>query len=192
MNFIRVAITVILPMGISLAQQTTAPAQSEATGESQAGQTQSKKPASTRASSGDSTTPVKTNSQKYKGTLVDAECAHNGASTSPSSQSSADRAALSNASAEPRANQGDTSQKEGTSRQSNSAESCAATSGTSDFALRLPDGRTLRFDSVGSERVKEGLKTKKKWADAAATRKPIRSTVHGFETGDTLMALSID
>jgi hypothetical protein len=166
MNIIRVAITVILPMGISLAQQTAAP-----------------KPASTGAGSGDSASIVKTNSQKYKGTLVDAVCA-----TSPSSQSSADRAA----SAEPRASQRDASQKEGTSRQSNAAESCAATAGTTDFALRLSDGRTLRFDSVGSERVKEGLKTKKKWVDAAATRKPIRSTVHGVETGDTLMALSID
>jgi hypothetical protein len=164
MNIIRVAITVILPMGISLAQQTAAP-----------------KPASTGAASGDSASLVKTNSQKYKGTLVDAVCAHNGASTSPSSQSSADRAS-----------QRDASQKEGTSRQSNAAESCAATAGTTDFALRLSDGRTLRFDSVGSERVKEGLKTKKKWVDAAATRKPIRSTVHGVETGDTLMALSID
>jgi hypothetical protein len=170
MNIIRVAITVILPMGISLAQQTAAP-----------------KPASTGAGSGDSASLVKTNSQKYKGTLVDAVCA-----TSPGSQSSADRAALSTAPAEPRASQRDASQKEGTSRQSNAAESCAATAGTTDFALRLSDGRTLRFDSVGSERVKEGLKTKKKWVDAAATRKPIRSTVHGVETGDTLMALSID
>jgi hypothetical protein len=150
MNIIRVAITVILPMGISLAQETAAP-----------------KPASTGAASGDSASLVKTNSQKYKGTLVDAVCAHNGASTSPSSQSSADRAS-----------QRDASQKEGTSRQSNAAESCAATAGTTDFALRLSDGRTL--------------KTKKKWVDAAATRKPIRSTVHGVETGDTLMALSID
>jgi hypothetical protein len=33
---------------------------------------------------------------------------------------------------------------------------------------------------------------KKKWADAAASRKPIRSTVHGLESGETLMALSID
>jgi hypothetical protein len=48
------------------------------------------------------------------------------------------------------------------------------------------------LDSVGSERVKEGLKMKKKWADAAASRKPIRSTVHGLESGETLMALSID
>ena len=184
MNIVPIAITLILPIGVCFAQAPAQPPQSGA-GETKA---QSKEAASSRASDGGAASLI-TNSQKYKGTLVDAACARNGASTSPGSRSSADRAASPNASAETRANQaGEKSEK----RESSAAESCGATANTTDFAFRLRDGRTLHFDSVGSERVKEGLKMKKKWAEAAAAGKPIRSTIHGVESGDTLMALSLD
>ena len=191
MKIIPIAITLILPIGVCFAQ---APAQPQSgAGESQSAKGQSKEASSSRASGGDLASLATRNSQKYKGTLVDAVCARNGASTTSGSQSAADRTAPPDGAAGTRANQaGDKGQKREANRQSTGAESCGATANTTDFGLRLQDGRMFHFDSVGSERVKEGFKTKKKWADAAASKKPIRSTVHGVESGDTLMALSVD
>ena len=181
MKIIPMALTLILPIGICFAQKSAQPPQSGA-GESQSAQAQSKAPVSSRANETDAASLGKS-AQKFKGTLVDAACARTGAAPSPGGQSSADRAASPNASS---------SEKGGANRQPSGAESCAASANTTEFGLRLNDGRTLHFDSVGSERVKEGLKSKKKWADAAASGKAIRSTVHGVESGDTLMALSVD
>lgn len=181
MNILPVALTLILPIGISLAQQPAQP-QSGA-GAPQSSQAQSKGTSSS-ASGGETASFTKT--QKYKGTLVDATCARTGAASSPAGRSSADRTA--SGSATPSESGG----KGGANRQATAANSCPATANTTNFALQLNDGRTLQFDSVGSERVKEGLKSKKKWADAVASGKPIHSTVHGVESGDRLMALSID
>ena len=172
MHIFPVAVTFILTAGVSFAQNPATPAQSGTTGQTQSA---SKQPT-------ESTTSGVSDlgkSQKYKGTLVDAACAGQ----------SADRTASANASsAETRTDK----DKYKNQKASNAADSCVASANTNNFALRMRDGRALRLDAVGNERAKEELKTKKKWADAASNGKPIRGTVHGIESGDTLVALSVD
>ena len=70
--------------------------------------------------------------------------------------------------------------------------SCAPSANTSQFAIRLADGRTLKFDSVGNMRAQDALKARKKWTDAAAAGKPVRVKVHGMMSEDTLTVTSID
>ena len=117
--------------------------------------------------------------QSYKGTLVDASCAGGGsssaasASTTPASTTSTKPAASGGASAD------------------RSGGSCSVSTSTSQFALQTKDGRTLRFDSVGNERAKEALQTKKKWSEAVSSGKPIEAKVSAAETGDKLTVLSI-
>ena len=172
MHIFPVAVTFVLAAGVSFAQNPASPAQSGTTRESQSASTQ---PGQSTASGVSDIGK----SQKYKGTLVDATCAGQ----------SADRATAANASTAETRTGKDASKNQ---KASNAADSCPATANTNDFALRLRDGRALRFDSVGNERAKEELKTKKKWADAASNGKPIRGTVHGVESGDRIMALSVD
>jgi hypothetical protein len=76
-------------------------------------------------------------------------------------------------------------------RSANSSSSCGISSSNGEFALQTKDGRTLRFDSVGNERVKQELLNRKSWASASAAGKPIQATINGTQTGDSLMVLSI-
>ena len=74
----------------------------------------------------------------------------------------------------------------------NPGQTCSVSSNTSQFALKLEDGRTLRFDSVGNVRAQDAIKNKKKWNEAAGAGKPIRAKVMGFMTGDKLLVTSIN
>jgi len=69
---------------------------------------------------------------------------------------------------------------------------CTASASTSQFALQLKDGRTLRFDSVGNMRAQEAFKSKKKWSDAATSGKAISAKASGVLNGETLTVTSID
>jgi hypothetical protein len=111
----------------------------------------------------------------YKGELVDAGCASSGASPTSS-------AAAESSSQAPKTK----------NRAPAGGSACAPSASTAEFALRLEDGRTLKFDSVGNVRAQEALKAKKKWSDQASAGKPVHAKVHGMVTGDALTVLSID
>ena len=66
---------------------------------------------------------------------------------------------------------------------------CAVSPATALFALRLPDGRTLPFDSIGNDRVR---KRKNKWVGAASSGKPVQAKVSGAVLGDKLLVVSIN
>ena len=68
---------------------------------------------------------------------------------------------------------------------------CGVSSSTKEFALRTKDGQTLRFDSVGNDRVAEALRNKKKWNDLVSAGKSIEVTVNGVVSGDKLTVVSI-
>lgn len=157
----------------------------------------------------------------YKGTLVDASCAGGGMSTTssntaPSNAAPAGAAAEANpantssradrstslgntpsttdASASVAAN---TPKKEkdkdkGSANRADAGGSCTVSSSTSRFALKMEDGRTVPFDSVGDLRAQEAMKNKKKWSDAASAGKPIRAKVSGVMSGDKLTVVSVN
>jgi hypothetical protein len=130
--------------------------------------------------------PAQTTSN-FKGTLMDASCAASGGSMASSAANVPDAAPQSAGSkSKERKNEAARSAAD------NAGQACSVSSSTSQFALKLEDGRTVQFDSVGNLRAQEAFKDKKKWNEAAASGKPIRAKVSGFMTGDKLMVMSIN
>src|SRR5579871_1507356 len=119
--------------------------------------------------------------QTFKGALVDASCAGGGASTTSSTTSGSAKSS-SNSSV---------SKTGEASRSGENNQNCIASANTSQFGLRMKDGRVMRFDAVGNERAKEAFSAKKKWSDAYAAGKEIQATVSGTESGDQLTVVSI-
>jgi hypothetical protein len=72
-----------------------------------------------------------------------------------------------------------------------SAQSCPVSSSTSMFALKTQDGQVLRFDSVGNARAAAELKNKPKWTKDLADGKPIKATVDGMMSGDTVTVTDV-
>jgi hypothetical protein len=79
----------------------------------------------------------------------------------------------------------------GSGTAADSSHGCAVSASTKEFALRTKDGQTLRFDSVGNDRVAEALHNKKKWNDLVSAGKPIEVKVNGAVSGDKLTVISI-
>jgi hypothetical protein len=107
--------------------------------------------------------------QTYSGTLLDASCAGSASSMAAAPAASADRSA-------PSAN----------------GQSCSVSATTTQFALKLKDGKTARFDDVGNLRAQEAFKAHKKWSDEAAASKPVHVKAGGVLDGDRLTVVSID
>ena len=118
-------------------------------------------------------------SQSYKGTLVDASCT---ASTSPSATQ---QAAPDSARTKERKNEANRSAE-------NPGQACSVSANTTQFVLKLDDGRSLRFDSVGNLRAQDAMKNKKKWNEAVSSGKPVHAKVSGLMIGDKLMVMAID
>ncbi len=111
--------------------------------------------------------------QTYSGTLMDVSCA-SGDSSSAATASS------------------DKSSTSDKSSSSAASQSCGVSSSTTQFALKLKDGRTVRIDDVGNQRIQDALKNKKSWSSAAAAGKPIRVKANGVLSGDRLTTMSVD
>jgi hypothetical protein len=133
---------------------------------------QPKQPADRAApSNAGSDRPQDVKTQTYSGILMDAACAGSTGSSanSTASTSSADR-----------------------STGSGSNPGFAVATSTTQFALKMKDGNTVRFDEVGNARVQEAMKTHKKWSGSASASKPIHVKANGVLNGDNLTVLSID
>jgi hypothetical protein len=70
-------------------------------------------------------------------------------------------------------------------------QSCPVSSSTTMFALKTQDGQVLRFDAVGNARAAAELKNKPKWSKDLAEGKPIRATVDGMMSGDTVTVTDV-
>jgi hypothetical protein len=156
------ALGLMLTAGVAMAQKPDSPASPVGKTASENGQTPKQ-----GANSAGSASELKT--QSFKGTVVDLACGGRAGSATKKSEATKGEA----------------------DRSANSGSSCSISSSSSDFALQTKDGRTLRFDSVGNERVKQELLNRKSWASASAAGKPIQATINGTQTGDSLMVLSI-
>jgi cytoskeleton protein RodZ len=67
---------------------------------------------------------------------------------------------------------------------------CVISATTALFALRLPNGRILQFDSVGNERVRNANR-RNKWVATASSGKQVHAEVSGAVLGDKLIVVSI-
>lgn len=108
--------------------------------------------------------------QNYSGFLTDASCAASN-SVPPTPAPSAST---------------------GSSAASADNQSCSVSASTTQFALKLKDGKTVKFDDVGNLRAQEAFKTHKKWSDAASASKPVRVSVGGVLNGDQMTVMSIN
>src|SRR5262249_25875652 len=127
--------------------------------------------------------------RSYKGTLVDASCAMSSAGMARSATVVPDSTQQAP----------DTGKSRETKKGANSSaaaenpgQGCSISANTSQFALKLDDGRTLRFDSVGNLRAQDAIKDKKKWTEAAGSGKPINAKVTGLMVDDKLMVISMN
>ena len=120
------------------------------------------------------------NVQSWTGTLVDANCA--GGSGTAAAQAPAENNQKAVDSGRP---------EKGHKKAHGAAESCAANSSTTTFALRTKDGHVMKFDAVGNARAAEEVKTKASWSRDAAAGKPIRAKVTGMLSGDNITVTSI-
>jgi hypothetical protein len=68
---------------------------------------------------------------------------------------------------------------------------CAVSAATATFAIRLGDGQTLRFDSVGNLRA-QNAKVKNQWVAKTLAGKKIHATVTGIIAGENLVVLSVE
>jgi hypothetical protein len=125
--------------------------------------------------------PAEMKTQIYSGTLMDASCAGAGStpSTSSSSTPSSSKPSATSASADRAAPSGDN-------------QSCPISASTTQFSLKMKDGQTVKFDSVGNMRAQEAFKAHKKWNDSASASKPVRVKASGVLNGDRLTVISIN
>jgi len=130
--------------------------------------------------------------QSYSGTLMDASCAGAGAATTASASSST--ASSDSTASSAKADQNDKSKTTGDANRAATDQgqsSCSVSSSTTQFALKLKDGRVVKLDDVGNQRAQETFKNKKKWSEDAAASKPIHASVSGVLNDDKLLVMSI-
>jgi hypothetical protein len=179
-----IAVGLVLPVALALGQSSQRPP-ANSHGKTAESENQSATSSAGKNEQTGNTSEVKT--KTYRGTLVDAACAGGGApATSSNASSSGRRAGADRSSSETAANSTGEANRAG-----NTGQSCAATSSTTEFGLRMRDGQVLRFDSVGNERAKQAMTARKKWTDAASAGKEIHATVSGNESGNELTVVSI-
>jgi len=135
--------------------------------------------AEAKAKSGGEEKLAEMKTQTYAGTLLDASCAGTGSTAAAAGSSAASTASPTPASSADR-----TAGNPG-------SPSCAVSASTSQFALKMKDGNTVRFDDVGNARAQEALKTQKKWTESAAASKPLQVKASGVLNGDKLTVLSV-
>jgi hypothetical protein len=80
----------------------------------------------------------------------------------------------------------------GAASTTSSAGACAVSTSTTQFAMKMKDGSTVRFDDVGNARVQDVMKTRKKWSNSISANKSIQVKASGVLNGDKLTVLSVD
>ena len=166
------------------AQQTTTPPTQQATppdasqadrAAQQTPDTQSKDAAKTKAGTTASGAMAEMKTTNFKGVLVDMGCAGHSsgtASTAPAG-AAADQSQSANRAA------------------SDSGSDCPVTASSTQFGLKMDDGKTVRFDLVGNQRAQDAIKNEKSWNKELTANKPIHAKVSGVMSGDKLIVSSI-
>lgn len=68
---------------------------------------------------------------------------------------------------------------------------CPVTAQTTSFGLVTSDGRYVRFDDEGNQRIVEMMKTNKDWDSNIQNKKPVEVRVVGTANGDILVIKQI-
>ena len=128
--------------------------------------------------------------ESYKGILVDASCATSGGGSTAATTSKHGSTTDTNTTND---ESGKSKEQKNANRGARSDEgtACHVSSNTRKFALKMPDGRIVKFDDIGNDRTQEALTQKKKWSEQVSGAKPIQVKVNGVLNGDTLMVVSI-
>jgi hypothetical protein len=191
-------------------QQTRPPADQTTTPQTTTrSQTETSTPSTTTKtatpSASDTLPEIKT--QTFKGTLVDASCAMGGssgagmASRTETAQPGTDQNASARGTSgsqttgsEASTGTGSTgsTKASGDSNRAASGDACGVSASTTRFALKMKDGKTIPFDSVGNERAQLAIKNKKKWTEAAQAGKTVNAKVSGAMSGEKLTVVSIN
>lgn len=177
MRISLLAITAAL--GLSVGQ--TMPANPQTQDQQKPTQTQTN--AKTNSTTG-STNPAEMKSTTFKGVLVDMSCASRSSGSAATAQSGMAAPAPSSAAVSDQVNSANRSAGD-------SGTSCPVSSSSSEFGMKLDDGRVVRFDLVGNERAKEALKNEKGLGKDLSANKPLHAKVNGVMVGDQLIVASI-
>ena len=174
--------TVALPLlAVFAFAQDTPPSQTPSQPSSQPSkaeaQTKSTQAAATMPDTTGKGGPAQMKTQTYSGTLMDASCAGGGTSAASSSSSTS---STTSSSADRTANDQSSSAGSG---------SCNLSASSSQFALKMKDGKVVRLDDVGNLRVQEAMKMHKKWTEGG---KPVHVKASGVMSGDQLTVVSIN
>ncbi len=180
--------TAALVVGSAVAQQESTQAP-----KGQSEKDQSKQMSTSSSTSNTSGAVAEMKTRTYKGVLMDASCAGvqtsspatAGAAAMPGTPSNPGTPATPGSETRPASNTANRSASD------TASGSCGVSSSTSQFAMKLEDGRTLAFDMVGNERAKEQIQKSKKWTEYASSGKPINAKVSGVISGEKLVVSSI-
>src|ERR1051326_6506881 len=123
--------------------------------------------------------PAEMKTMTHKGVLMDMSC---GGHTS----NAAATAGETPASATPE------SEKASANRSAaDTGTNCPVSANSTEFGMKMDDGKTVRFDMVGNQRAQDELKNNKSWNNALSAGKPIHAKVSGVMSGDKLVVSSI-
>jgi len=176
-----------IALGVALAQTKPQDPPPQATPQSTSPtttpQTNTPSDAKTGAAIGSTSTPLpEMKTASFKGVLVDMAC-----SSGKSASAESTPAQPSDASKAPASDQPNTANRSA----SDSGTSCPASANSSELGMKMDDGKTVRFDLVGSQRAQDALKSDKRWSKDLSANKPIRVKVNGVLNGDKLIVTSI-
>jgi hypothetical protein len=165
-------LTMSLAAGVAMAQTAPANPQTQQP-QQQATQPDSKMNAKNdKGSTAGSTNPPEMKTSNFKGVLVDMACA------SPGSGGDSSKAAASD-------------EKNTANRDAGSGSDCPVSANSSQFGMKMDDGKTVKFDMVGNQRTQDMIKNDKGWNKEITANKPIHAKVSGVLNGDKLIVSSI-
>ena len=159
-------LAVWVSMGVALAQTTPAPQSAPEKGNQKPAKSESK--ADNQGDTNEAA-PAEMKTTNYKGVLVDMACAS--------------RMATPEAGHAPSTEPGHPA--------ANGSSDCPVSSSTTEFGLKMEDGKTVRFDLVGNQRAQDSVKNDKSWNKDISANKPIHAKVNGVMTGDKIVVASI-
>jgi hypothetical protein len=128
---------------------------------------------------GSASTPAEMKTSTFKGVLVDMSCASPAAGAQPAQPADTGKTKASDES-----NTANRSASE-------SGTNCPVSASSTNFGMKLDDGRTVRFDLVGNQRAQDEVKNNKRWNKAISENKTIQAKVSGVLNGDKLIVSSI-
>ncbi|MDR3698133.1 MAG: hypothetical protein P4L56_00775 [Candidatus Sulfopaludibacter sp.] len=163
MKTIVTMLTISLAAGMAIAQ-TQQPQQSAQPDSKTAGQSETK-----NSSAAGTTAPAEMKTSTFKGTLMDMSCASQGSGSAPAAAD----------------------QKNTANREAGSGSDCPVSANSSQFGMKMDDGKTVKFDMVGNQRTQDMIKNDKGWNKEITANKPIHAKVNGVLNGDKLIVSSI-